>query len=417
MLEMMLGGSGRVYPWSGPGNKKLKFGTRDLGYFGEVTQTELFGNDEIWGMVKPASGTKNNIAANVWLKFILDGRVLYTPKYPISMGVKWEDLYAAGAVYGVRGPGVAPVPAGGAVDQILMATKIEKIAGVTKVWPLKVQLMSGANTFATVANDWATDRSEWDRLWIPFFAQKWENYNWQTMNQGYVNWLATIKERTADGVYFATRGGGNNNLAKNYGTMASPSSSVSWRPVIELITDPNMAFNPYRPYFSVGGGMKYMFPVIDDDGVAPLKGVGNVRGYNSHQLGVVVSFETKSEQVWLEPSTGKQNLTADFTDTSELVPLRNMRLRNSAMVPPQVTTQPGREEVFVSAPQAVVTLTAVADSVDANLVSPSRVVAIRTAQKPIGDYTVKGYEGAVFFTNNAKQSSPPPTFTIETDGT
>ncbi|WBF04761.1 hypothetical protein [Erwinia phage vB_Ea277G] len=417
MLEMMMGGSGRVYPWSGPGNKKLKFGTRDLGYFGEVTQAELFGNDEVWGMVKPVTGTKNNAALNVWLKFILDGRVLYTPKYPITMGTKWEDLYAAGAVYGVKGNGDAPVPAGGAVDQFRMVTKIEKIVGVNKIWPLKLQLMSGANSLINSTNDWASDRSEWDRLWTPFFAQKWETYGWQEMNQGYTNRLATIKERNGDGTNYGTRGGNNTIALKNYIAMNTTSSSISWRPVLELINDPNMALSPYLPYFAVSGGQKNFFPVFGDDGVAPLKGVGNVRGYNSHQLGVMFGFDTKTEQVWLEPSTGKQVLTADFTDTSELVPLRNMTLRNSAMTPQAVNVQTGREEVFVNVPQATVTLTAAVETVDAGLISPQRVVAIRTAQQPILDYTVKGYEGSVDFSNSAKQNAPTPTFTIEADGT
>lgn len=417
MNEMMMGGSARVYPWSGPGSKKLKAGTRDLGYFGEVTQKELFDHSLVWAMVNPPNGNKLFYSDNVWLKFILDGRILYISKYQMASAIRWTDLYAAGAVYGKRGSGDLPVPAAGAVDQFKLVTKIETINGKPKTWPLKLQLADGANLYGNTTGDFPSDQSDWDRIWTAFFDKKWETYSWQTMNVGNTNAHTVIKERSGDGNYFATRGGGNAVLGKSYGSITgTPTTNVLWRPVLELLTDQNTALEVYEPNFFVSGGMKNSFPKLDDDGTPPVKSPINIQAYSSHQRGVQPVMETKSEQVYLLPSTGDIVLTADFTPQAELVGLRNVTLRNSAMAVPQPVVQTGREEVFVNVPGATVTLAAVTETVDAGLVSPQRLVAIRTAQSPIKDYKTKGYEPTLSFANNAQQNSPTPTFTIEADG-
>ncbi|AXF51140.1 putative virion structural protein [Salmonella phage SPAsTU] len=90
------------YPDSGPGSKYMLMGTMDEGYFGVVSSTELVGGREIYQALLAGQGTQGAVSvtdALTWLKFALDGEIVYFPCQNLFTKVAWNDYYALGAVY------------------------------------------------------------------------------------------------------------------------------------------------------------------------------------------------------------------------------------------------------------------------------------------------------------------------------
>lgn len=88
---------------SGPGPQTLQCGDFKLGYFGYVTMAELFSAAELVAMVPGA----NSANAFTWCKFIVEGKILFVPNAYVGV-VTWANVYSAGMVYGVPGPGPKP---------------------------------------------------------------------------------------------------------------------------------------------------------------------------------------------------------------------------------------------------------------------------------------------------------------------
>jgi hypothetical protein len=119
MLEALLMGvkTGQQYfPNSGPGNKTLKAGDVNIGYFGAVTSAELFNGWEVSTAVSLTAGSAFNDTNTTWLKFVYNGKFLFIAKEPVRRQLAWDDIYKAGAVYGVKGNGPYPTP-GSPTDQ------------------------------------------------------------------------------------------------------------------------------------------------------------------------------------------------------------------------------------------------------------------------------------------------------------
>lgn len=111
MLEATLSsgmGSNQTYPDSGPGPKTLKYGSPSLGYFGEVSATELFTLAELRRQANFWGGT-DVTPSPTWVKMFLSERVIYFPTQILASGVSWYVLYLAGLVYGTDDNGVAPM--------------------------------------------------------------------------------------------------------------------------------------------------------------------------------------------------------------------------------------------------------------------------------------------------------------------
>lgn len=413
MQEMMLsGGSGMVFPWSGPGNKKLLHGTRDLGYFGQVAAADLFTDASLATLTGLTAGTLINNPTQVWHKFILRGRVIYLARYPSRTNVAWNDLYAKGLVYGVKGAGDSPLPAGGAVDQFVVLPRSELINGVRKYWPLKVALQQGANDGVYPSNStFDSDQSDWDVLWNKFFADGWDNWTWANMNNGKTYWFLT-KERSADGAYAAVRGS-TNVTTKSRVTVALVSTSVAWRPRLELVTDPNVALGVYYPGFDVKGAMQY--PLMNmADGEAPIQSVRFVQAYNSHQQKFAVSMTTIDYKVYFNASTGREAVQASTDTVDTIQGVRNVA-HVSALKPLGYQARMGKEEIFTSVPAATVNQAATVSTEDASLIAARRLVAINSAQSSKVGYRYRNVNGAVYASNGWTQSLPSPTFTIEAD--
>lgn len=102
MLEIILAGgkSGRYFPDSGPGSKLLIAGTKEYGYFGEVTETEMGLNNEFNRLLDQTGATERTIGVvtNTWFKFVLKGKFLFFPKFPLAGVMPLKDLYAMRAI-------------------------------------------------------------------------------------------------------------------------------------------------------------------------------------------------------------------------------------------------------------------------------------------------------------------------------
>ena len=416
MQEMMVaGGGGQVFPWSGPGSKKLMYGTRDLGYFGTLTSSELFSDATLTTLTGVTTGTiGSGGAGQLWYKFILRGRVIYLAKYPTRISVAWSDLYKAGVVHGVKGYGDSPVPVAGGVDQFKLLTKSETINSKRKVWPLKVALLSGANDGVFPSGSvWDSDQSEWDLLWTKFFTDKWDpSANWSTMNFGSSYWHF-VKERSADGAYAAVRGS-SAITTKSRVLVDNTTAAFAWRPKIELITDPNIALEIQTPFFVPVGGMGIPLATIDSTEQNPVQAVINVTARNSAMLVPMAGLQTLDPAVYLKPSTGGEVLAPTLTTEAELVQLANVVRANPSRMP-AYRADTGHEEVFAVVPDAQILITALVGTEDANLQSPAKVLAITNAQIGSIAYTYRSYEPQVYQSTPVKIAFDSPAFTIEPD--
>lgn len=416
MQEMMVaGGNGVVYPWSGPGNKKLLYGTRELGYFGTVTINELFSDSTLSKLVGlTVGGLATAGSAQLWYKFMFHGRIIYLAKYPTRTTLSWLDLYNAGVVYGVKGYGDGPVPASGGIDQFTMLTKYETVNGQRKLWPLKVALPQGANDGELLSSSsWNSDQAEWDVLWAKFFNDKWDPAaSWAVMNFSASMWFFT-RERTTNGASAAVRGN-TSVLAKALAAYATATGSLAWRPKIELITDPNIALSVQYPQLTPGDGLGVPVLSLASDEANPVLGIVDVTLRNSALGMMMLSCQGMDSQIYFTPSTGGESLVSTQANEAPLVQLANVMRSNPSLMP-AYQVQTGREEVFAFVPDAQLRITATTDTADATAVSPANVLAIHGSQTGNIAYAYISVEPRVYQTTQVAETFASPTITIEPD--
>jgi len=138
--------------WGTPGSAKLIAGDGEEGFFGEVSASELITGDALASECGISQGTSQHSTAG-WLKFALDGKILFVAKKPIRHTISWDTINTADCVYG---------------------NKTIQIGGLT----YKVRLMKGALTDPALYN--ASDKgaigSEWNRLMLPIHVNAPSNW-------------------------------------------------------------------------------------------------------------------------------------------------------------------------------------------------------------------------------------------------
>lgn len=87
----------------GPGATELLRGNNELGYFGTVTEAQLFSALEVQ---TGAGVSASNIGVIFWEKFIYKGKILYMPSRAIHPGISWNGLYSVGCVFGTNDTGI-----------------------------------------------------------------------------------------------------------------------------------------------------------------------------------------------------------------------------------------------------------------------------------------------------------------------
>ncbi len=92
-------GSQAYVPPVGPGPTSLIAGDETLGFYGEVTGTELLTYGALSTAVGLSAGTLQHDAESLWLKFAYQGEILFVAKKPARHSVSWDDINATNTVY------------------------------------------------------------------------------------------------------------------------------------------------------------------------------------------------------------------------------------------------------------------------------------------------------------------------------
>ena len=278
MLEMLLSTTkkatgGVIYPDSGPGTKVLQFGDTTAGFFGEVTAAELIDGLALYQFSGIVGGSMDWPTGLVWLKFFLDGKVLFIAKQNVIRGITWAAIYNAGAVYGVRGTGTYPEAT--PVDQFKLLLVNE---GAT-LWSLKLRSIRGMNVDPNSGNASFFPGSEWDRLMLHIAAPAnggvapfWAQYTHSQLSAQ--NDLGTwVQETYAAVTTYGLYRGGSTTVAP--GSALQKTSTNNWRPVLELIPPGDVALEPRDVDYNADGLIPpSMLQVAESsNGLEPLIGV------------------------------------------------------------------------------------------------------------------------------------------------
>lgn len=155
----------------GPGPQTLLAGDATNGFFGELPASEFFSSSVLHNNVLTNTsyewGTITEIN-DAWLKFVIDGKILYTPKKFLSYGVTWESLYHNGAVYGTGDNGSHPPPSGTRTQDCTVSGRYLPVPDSNQY---KVRLFKGAEAdpsifdseYLHVFHENKVDMSEWNR--------------------------------------------------------------------------------------------------------------------------------------------------------------------------------------------------------------------------------------------------------------
>jgi len=232
-----------VYPDSGPGPKVLMSGTEDLGYFGQVTATELFGAKDFLTRAAIAGTTlvaSANTQVYTWLKFFFKRKVIYIAKIPFASGLTWENAYKAGLVYGERGTGLFPV-AGSPTDQYRPMTKQDN----GKTCYLVPRLIHGLamDNYASKDDDQYAG-SEWTELLGRTvieanrpITEKWDNFFMVDIGSGgseYTLGLETNRNNLNTAVYMTDPNSVVNRFTHR-DSVSKTQNNLYYRPVLELV--------------------------------------------------------------------------------------------------------------------------------------------------------------------------------------
>jgi hypothetical protein len=94
----------QAVPRLGPGPSELKYGDYNYGYFGAVGSSEFINTANLRAAVGFAVGAGSNVAPT-WHKYARNGKVFFVPNTCLGQSVQWSQIYNAGLVFGVVGPG------------------------------------------------------------------------------------------------------------------------------------------------------------------------------------------------------------------------------------------------------------------------------------------------------------------------
>lgn len=233
MFEMMLMSSlkaGVKYPDSGPGDKTLSYGTPELGFFGEVPETQLLSIAELRDQLSFYNGVDSDNNMRTWLKLYINNKVLFLPKYLVTTQISWSQLYEAGLIHGVDG--VGPYTTANPTNQYRIVVAPDKRL-------LKVRTIQTNTAQLTTNVNWgsaATADSEWGKIigslmvnigTLPYTGPRFNKYN--TVDNVLSQSALSIGQNS-----YGTAGSSVN--VNNNGVTNDPVTTLlAWLPVLELL--------------------------------------------------------------------------------------------------------------------------------------------------------------------------------------
>lgn len=147
LADRVRSGSLKVDDNSGsPGSNRLIAGTMQQGYFGTVPASELWTGSQLASAVVISQGTVQ-FDDTPWLKFSLDGKILFRPKKAFRNSISWDAINNVGCVFGTK--------------------TVTKNGHTYKVRLMKTGLVDPVSGYAGVS----LHGSEWNRLMLPIHIQ------------------------------------------------------------------------------------------------------------------------------------------------------------------------------------------------------------------------------------------------------
>lgn len=219
---------------TGPGPEELigytltNNDTQIAGFFGEVPTSEFIDGDALASMIGLTSGVSQNSTVP-WLKFILDGKILFIPKMTIRHSISWDQINNANAVYGNR--------------------EINILGH-----QFKVRLLQGINPGESVTVSYGFDlpethQSEWNRLFYPIceddvtypktsqVGPNWVTYTGAELNISYGYGGRTwCQETPSDSSTRRSFRGYDAVSSLVWIDTSSAKTYYGWRPVLELVS-------------------------------------------------------------------------------------------------------------------------------------------------------------------------------------
>ena len=244
-----------VFPDSGPGTKVMLIGDMDEGYFGLVSEDELFNAGALHSKINegnstPAGALNTFPATRHWYKFARDGKILYLASYN-HINIRWQDLYTRGAVYETTVPLTdhkAPVSLTRTVQKLAMR-KVES----GREWylsPCMPRLSDQTAWDYTAINQKPDPTSDVARLFAKIAASGgYFTAEWDTQaidSSGY--WHSTASKNDP------TKAFGSSMVGWNQGMYDMLTFTGGWRPMLELI-DPAVVGLPLENFVGTPEGV------------------------------------------------------------------------------------------------------------------------------------------------------------------
>ena len=219
-------------PYNGPGAQKPIAGNLNAGYFGEVPMASLMGATDLATYIGLTEGTPVN-ATTTWLKFALNGKILFVPKKPLRTNVSWQAIYQAGAVYGLEtGTGVQSLPSNSPVQQTKRIT--------TANGHFRIRLPQGANANPYTGNGSSeASASEWTLLLNRVSESAPAATRWAAFSNDDLGIETSAASWCQEYASFNTAARvcrGVSGAVANIGSNPGNGALHHWRPVLEFIT-------------------------------------------------------------------------------------------------------------------------------------------------------------------------------------
>lgn len=247
MLEILhsIGGQKGVFYDSGPGPIALEFGDIELGFFGEVSQSELFTPAQINAALQNLPGATVVYPNSVWLKFAYKRKFLFIAKQPMFGSLNWNALYDNGLIYGTDDSGM--YNSGKFRNQIRLIGKNSfrfKMRTITgdEVDPSELPIALDNTVYRSSEVTELLYRVY--RTAIAPYPEKFANYTEAEMgtHDGYEITRETLKTNASDN-YLR----GSTSIARVISDSKARSPAIyRWRPVLELVP-PSVIFSIQQP--------------------------------------------------------------------------------------------------------------------------------------------------------------------------
>lgn len=322
MLEALASSGSKTqvdFPDSGPGSQRLQFGTDKLGYFASVAPTNFFSAYELRKQLNFQIGTDNNNDALNWVKAFFNKKVIFFPQFPFATGVTWNQLYAAGLVYGVDGPGNYPAGSG-SVNQLKLVSigkDVFKVRLFAISQPAEVDdgYWNRSSTALIAGNISWLSNSEWSSMCQSLIQGVSSNYagpKWGIYPSNSFLALgrtAVMKESCSDTTYATT--GSNTQIAG-----ALKTTGGWWYPVLELVPAserPLLAVNEL--YSKAGNGFD---PIVTNEIV---QDVGLVRYRERYSQVISAGANPVVDDITYAPLLNIQRSTVQVQTTEQHQPV------------------------------------------------------------------------------------------------